>query len=75
MDISDDPHFAGKAPLYQSAKATIGCQKVRQGEYVNIKFSHTAENETHWFLIIRTERGTLEHPVPYPHHHLEDFVL
>ena len=75
MDISDDPDFGAKAPRYCTARASLACQKIREGEYVNVKFSHTSDTGTHWFLITRNERGVVEPPVAYPHHHLEDFAL
>jgi len=68
----DDP--TRKAHLWKTARAVISCARFRAGEFVSVAYYFTSERGVNWFLIHKTERGSIE-PVAYPEHHLNEFCL
>jgi hypothetical protein len=63
-----------RVSFWKTAYAAIGCARVRKGECVAVRYTHTGINGVDWFEIDRTERGPIE-PVAYPAHHLERFCI
>lgn len=66
---------AEKSKLYKTARATLSCAAFAAGEFLAVRFSHQAANGVCWFDVTATERGALDRPIPYPAHHLANFVL
>lgn len=63
-----------RAVYWKTAYTTISCARIRKGDCVSVRYTHTGTNGTDWFEIDRTERGPIE-PVAYPAHHLERFCI
>lgn len=57
-----------KQRFYKTARTTLACAAVAAGQFVRVRYSHTATNGVDWY-----DLGDLG--VSYPAHHLTDFCL
>lgn len=64
-----------KETLYVTAKALVSCAAFKAGEYVSVKFFHFGDNGEAWYLITKSQNGSLAQAVAYPASHLTQFCL
>ena len=59
--------------LYRTAQARISCARVREGEYVSVRYEGIMDG-THWYAVTATEQGEIS-PVMYTEEQLAYFCL